>query len=118
MQETNWDEIAALLAGWPALPVVVTRTGYRVLRFLLPLLRRYPNLHVDTAYLGDNLALEHIVDAYGAGRILFGTGTPQVDGAGAVARVTMSALSDDHKQQIAAGNAQRLLATAESSRVA
>lgn len=118
LQETTWEEIADVLAGWPALPVVVTRTGYRILRYLLPLLRQHPNLHVDTAYLGDNLALEHIVDVYGAERILFGTGTPQVDGAGAVARITMSSLSDEQKQQIAFRNAERILAIADPSRVA
>jgi len=118
LQETTWEEVADVLAGWPALPVVVTRTGYRVLRYLLPLLRRYPNLHVDTAYLGDNLALEYLVGSFGAERILFGTGTPQVDGAGAVARISMSSLSDQDKQQIAAGNAERLLAIADPCRIA
>lgn len=117
-QETNWRDLEELITGWPALPVVLTRTGYRILRNLLPLLRAHDNLHVDTAYLGDNLALEYLANQVGAERILFGTGTPRVDGAGALARISMSTLSDDKKQQIAAGNAERLLAAVPSPALA
>ncbi|NLT43857.1 MAG: amidohydrolase family protein [Anaerolineae bacterium] len=117
-QEITWPSLAEVLAGWPALPVVVTRTGYRILRNLLPMLRTYPNLYVDMAYLGDNLALEHISQHYGAERVLFGTGTPRVDGAGSVARLAMSTLPDEQKQQIGAGNAERLLADAVTQSVA
>lgn len=110
LEETSWSDVAATLANWPRLPLVVTRPGYRVLRNLLPLMRRYESLYVDTSYLGDNEALEVIVGQVGAGRVLFGTGTPRTDGGGALARLTYSALGDADKELVAGGNLDRLIA--------
>ena len=109
MEETSWTEVQATLRDWPRLPVIVTRSGYRVLRNLLPLLRAHRNLYVDIAYLADNEALERIASSVGCERLLFGTGTPQVDGAGAVARLAYSGLSDNDKDMVASGNLDRLL---------
>ena len=110
MEETSWPEVQAILRDWPRLPIIVTRTGYRILRNLLPLLRAYRNLYVDIAYLADNEALECIAASVGVERLLFGTGTPRVDGGGAVARLTYSGLSDAQKEMVAFRNLDRLLA--------
>ncbi|NPV08826.1 MAG: amidohydrolase family protein [Anaerolineae bacterium] len=110
LQETSWEAIQEVLVGWPGLPLVVARGGYRILRYLMPLLQTYPNLYVDIAYLADNLAIEHITTTVGPERLLFGTGTPLVDGAGSLARLMYSTISDSDKELIASGNARRLLA--------
>lgn len=109
LQETSWEAIQDVVAGWPGLPVVIARAGYRILRYLMPLLRTYPNLYVDIAYLADNLAIEHVAVTVGPERLLFGTGTPRVDGAGALARLMYSTIPNDQKELIASGNAKRLL---------
>lgn len=110
MEQVSWEELARLLDDWPRLPVVLARTGYRILRNLLPLMRSHANLHVDLAYLGDNEALEVITGQVGAERVLFGSGTPRNDGAGSLARLTLSPLSDGDKALVAAGNLDRLIA--------
>lgn len=109
LQETSWDAIQEVLAGWPGLPLVIVRAGYRILRYVLPLLRAHPNLYLDIAYLADNLAIEHIAVTVGPERLLFGTGTPKLDGAGALARLMYSTIPDHQKELIASGNARRLL---------
>jgi len=108
-EETSWTEVQSLTSNWPHLPVVVTRTGYRILRQVLPLLRSQENLLLDIAYLADNGAVEYIASSIGADRLLFGTGTPRTDGSGALARLTYCGLSDGEKEMIAAGNLERLL---------
>ncbi|MGI6208407.1 MAG: amidohydrolase family protein [Anaerolineae bacterium] len=110
LQETSWDKIHEVLTEWPGLPVIVTRAGYRLLRYAMPLLRAHENLHFDIAYLADNLAIEHITEKVGAERLLFGTGTPRVDGSGALSRLMYSTITDQQREQIASGNAMRLLA--------
>mgnify|MGYP005849745157 CR=1 FL=1 len=110
MEEVSWADIDSLATNWPRLPIVLVRTGYRLMRQLLPLLRSHASLFVDTAYLADNQALECIAGSVGPERILFGTGTPRTDGSGSVARLAYSDLSDEQRELVASGNLDRLLA--------
>jgi hypothetical protein len=109
-EEVGWDSLGELLANWPRLPVILANTGYRVLRYLLPLLRRHANLHVSIAYLGDNQAIEAIGRECGFSQLLFGTGTPRIDGGGTIARLAYSQVSEENRAAIASGNLERLLA--------
>ncbi|MHB0876416.1 MAG: amidohydrolase family protein [Anaerolineae bacterium] len=110
LSETSWPEVAGILDDWPRLPLIIVKAGYRILRNLLPLMRRHDTLHVDTSYLGDNEALEVVAREVGAERVLFGSGTPRTDGAGSLARLSYSALNDREKELVAGGNLQRLIA--------
>jgi len=109
MEETDWAEVQSVLEGWPQVPLILTRVGYRCLRMLLPLLQNYPTLHVDISYLADNQALEVIAERIGVSQLLFGTGTPMVDGSGAVARLAYSGLAKEERKQVGSSNFQRLL---------
>lgn len=111
--ESNWPEVQSVLSNWPSLPLVLTNTGYRILRQLLPLMRAHDNLHIDISYLADNEAIETLDAAVGVERILFGSGTPRVDGGGAVARLAYSTICDAKKELIAHGNLERLIAAAD-----
>jgi hypothetical protein len=111
-EEVSWAELYALASDWPLLRIVVLRTGYRILRQCLPLLQSTEHVYLDISYLADNEALEVICAAVGSGRLVFGTGTPRVDGAGAVARLAYAGLGEREKELIAAGNLEALLAGA------
>jgi predicted TIM-barrel fold metal-dependent hydrolase len=111
-EEVSWAELYALASDWPLLRIVVLRTGYRILRQCLPLLQSTEHVYLDISYLADNEALEVICAAVGPGRLVFGTGTPRVDGAGAVARLAYAGLGEREKELIAAGNLEALLAGA------
>lgn len=94
-EQTSYAEIEAVASARPELPVVVGRTGYRMLRTLAGVLARTSNVHVDLSYLGSHLGLEWLVERYGMSRVLFGTGMPVRDGADAVTRLLWSELSDE-----------------------
>lgn len=102
-------EIEAIAAARPALQVVVCQIGYRALRRLAGVLVRTPNVHVDLSYLGTHLALEWLVERFGTGRLLFGTGLPARDPADAVTRLLWSELGDAEVAAIGAGNLRRLI---------
>jgi predicted TIM-barrel fold metal-dependent hydrolase len=66
-------------------------------------------VHLDLSYLGSHLGLEWLVDRFGAGRLLFGTGAPVRDPADAVTRLLWSELPDADVAAIGAGNLSRLI---------
>jgi predicted TIM-barrel fold metal-dependent hydrolase len=102
-------EVEAIAVGRPGLPVILCQTGYRALRRLTGVLARNPNVHLDLSYLGSHLGLEWLVDRFGPGRLLFGTGLPVRDPADAVTRLLWSELVDADVAAIGAGNLRRLI---------
>jgi predicted TIM-barrel fold metal-dependent hydrolase len=109
--QAPYGEIDMIATTRPQLPVVVCQTGYRALRRLTGVLSRTPNVHVDLSYLASHLGLEWLVDRCGADRLLFGTGMPARDPAGAVTRLLWSELSDADVAAVGAGNLRRLIGT-------
>ncbi len=107
--QITWEGLHPVLCNFPRVNFIVTRTGYRILRYVLPLLRACPNLHLDIAYFADNQAVEAVASAVGPERLLFGTGTPRVDGAGAVSRLAYSTIAEADRKLIASGNLERLI---------
>jgi predicted TIM-barrel fold metal-dependent hydrolase len=108
LAQTEWDDIDSLASSLPALQIVVCRVGYRDLRRLLPLFARHPGLHCDLSYFAAHDGVEEIVARFGAGRLVFGTGMPACEPAGALARLAYADLGDDDLDAIAHGNAERL----------
>ncbi|MER7332783.1 MULTISPECIES: hypothetical protein [unclassified Micromonospora] len=102
-------EIEAVAAARPALPVVVCQLGYRALRQLAGVLARTGNVHLDLSYLGSHLGLEWLVERFGCGRLLFGTGLPLRDPADAVTRLLWSELDGGAVGAIGGGNLRRLI---------
>jgi predicted TIM-barrel fold metal-dependent hydrolase len=105
-------ERAAELAGrHPELPLVLTGLGYRSQRILAPLLENFSNTFVS---IGSNYSvhqgLEQLVRKVGAERLLFGTGWPDADAAGAVTQLMYAGISEEEKALIGSGNLERLIA--------
>jgi predicted TIM-barrel fold metal-dependent hydrolase len=110
LDQTSWEEIDRVAEREPGLRLVVCRVGYRGLRRMAGVLARHPNCAIDLAYFGSHEGVEWLVDRFGASRLLFGTGSPLVDGGGAVTRLMLSRIAEDERDAIGAGNAERLLA--------
>ena len=110
----DWRDIYGLLADWPDLVCVVCDHGcWGMDRMFRPLLERYPHVYVDTAqYLLDG-GIEALVEAYGAQRLLFGSGFPESYLGGMMMALKHAQVSDAAKEAIAAGNLERILAEAE-----
>jgi predicted TIM-barrel fold metal-dependent hydrolase len=109
LNQSTWRDVVWLCQTYPGLSVLLTRVGYRSLRALLPLLRACPNLHLDTSYFATHLGVEEVAAQVGAGRLLFASGQPYVDGGGAIARLRYAELTDGQATQIASANLERLL---------
>lgn len=107
--EATWPAIEATAAAHPSLPIVVGTVGYRTMRQIAGVLARTENVYVDLSYLGAHLAVEWIVERFGAHRLLFGTGFPHRDPADATTRLLWSELDDETCAAIGAGNLRALV---------
>jgi predicted TIM-barrel fold metal-dependent hydrolase len=107
--QASWSEVEEVARRHPALPLVVTQTGYRTLRAIAGALERHPEVYVDLSYLGSHAGLEWLVSNFGASRILFGSGFPHRDPADAITRLWWSELADKDVADIAGGTLRRLL---------
>jgi predicted TIM-barrel fold metal-dependent hydrolase len=107
--EISYDAVAAVLEKHPKLNILYTYTHYGQTRYCYALLRRFPNLYLDTAHVRSHFAIEDMCRRYGANRILFGAGMPEYSPAVAVTLLTYAKISDDEKRMIARGNLERLL---------
>lgn len=108
--EVSYDDVATIAGRYPKLPCILTNVDYRQQRIVLPLLDAFPNVYLS---IGSNYivhgGIEQCATVVGAGRLLFGTGYPDVDMGAAIAHLLYADISDDEKALIGAGNLQRLI---------
>lgn len=105
-----WQLATDLLAEFPRLVVIITRHGdWGDDRYYRPLLERYPGFYLDTSGYQQDGAFAAHVRKYGHGRLLYGSGYPDLQMGGAIVKLAGSSLSDEAKQAIAGGNLRRLL---------
>jgi predicted TIM-barrel fold metal-dependent hydrolase len=109
LAQSNWGEIERICRTYPHLAVVVTWVGYRQLRPLYALLGRYSNLYVDLSNLSTYLGIEEILERFGSGQLVFGTGLPIADPGGPIARLFYTDAPPATLAAIAHGNIERLL---------
>ncbi len=113
--ETDWRTLETVGAAHPDLWLIVTNVGYRESRRLCGLMERRPRVLVCTANLSGHLALEYLVDRFGAHRVVFGTGQPVRDPAEAVIRLLWSELGDAEARAVGGETMRRLLAIPRSA---
>jgi hypothetical protein len=116
--DIEWPALTSLAENFPRLPLVVLDPGYRADRYLLPLLRRFPMLHFDSATYLAHRQLEAFVEQHGADRILFGSRLPLYTPASALGVLATARISEADRRAIAGGNLRRLLIAAQASRAA
>jgi len=110
--ETTWDDVAALCAGHPRLPVIVEGPNRKLLyhnRVYYRLFERFANFHMEIHNLVGYLGLDDMVRRFGSQRLVFGTYVPHQDPNVPMMLVTDGDLSDADRQNIAGGNMQRLM---------
>jgi predicted TIM-barrel fold metal-dependent hydrolase len=104
-----WRFLAWACRAYPALPLVLLREPQANFRTLFPLLERYPNLYVETSYLQGHDAIRLLVERWGAGRLVFGTGLPVWDPALPITGLTYAGLQAAALAAVAGGTLQGLL---------
>ena len=108
----QWSDLDGLLASHPALPVILTRIGYRCTRNLFPLLKARPNLHFELSSFIVNEGIAEVVRHFDTTRVLFGTDSPYWAPECAVGTLRFAGLADAELQSVAGGNLRRLIGEA------
>lgn len=101
--------VAGLAAAHPQLRLLLLSPGYRELRRLAELLQAYPHTYLETGTIVAAGGLEWLAARSGAQRLVFGTGAPQWDDAGARFLLDHLELPEPEVAMIAAGSARALL---------
>ena len=113
---TDWDAVAALVTGCPALPVVLVDEGMAADRNLQALMAQSDNLFIETSYYATHRGLEIMAHKHGADRALFGTGLPRSDPGCPIAMITFAELPADQKALLAGDSLRRLLGEVRGAR--
>ncbi|MBP2621422.1 amidohydrolase family protein [Streptococcus panodentis] len=113
---------AGLFQEFPQLKIIVHHAGAMApffaerIRHILPSKQTedFRKFYVDTAILGNPKALELTIDYFGVDHVLFGTDAPLgIAPSGATAAILAAIdslpLADSERQQVLAGNAERLI---------
>ncbi|HHV59541.1 MAG TPA: amidohydrolase family protein [Clostridiaceae bacterium] len=109
LDQLTWNEIYELCTGFPKLNIVLTDLNYRADRNLYPLLQKFDNLCIETYGYKQHHGIEEICKKFGAGRFIFGSGTPVSSLASAITMINFARISDEEKRMIAYGNLEKLL---------
>ena len=109
MDGVSASDVHALASAFPRLRLILTGVGYRDDAWLYPLFRQHHELHLclAPAYVPP-LAPERFVNAFGSGRLLFGSGLPFSTPGGLLSMVAHARISGTDKDAIFAGTADRL----------
>jgi hypothetical protein len=110
LAETSWEDVERICRTYPRLALIVAKVGYRQMRPLFALLQRCDNLYLDLSNLSTYLGVEEILDRYGGGQLVFGTGLPTADPGGPLARLFYTDAPPATLEAIAHGTLERLLA--------
>lgn len=94
---------------YPKLPVIIIRFNYQNLRIVFPMLEHLPNLFLEISYYNAHRGIELLTKAFGAERLLFGTGMPLTNPSVGLTLVRYANISHEEKQMIAGRNLRRLI---------
>jgi predicted TIM-barrel fold metal-dependent hydrolase len=108
LQDIDWNGLAWALEEYSTLPVILPRVGLAIDRALLPLMKQYKNLHIETSYYMGTGGIERLCEQVGVTRLLFGTGMPRFAPGPAITLLNYSELSSQEKQLIGGDNLRRL----------
>ena len=105
----TWDMLNEVLNNFPKLNIILTSAGYRMGRYIYPLMAQHENLYLEISMYKNHLGLEHLCEAFGARRILYGSGMPEFLPGCAKAMVLKADITREEKKEIAKGNILRLI---------
>ena len=106
----QWQTVGEVLRDFPDLTlVVVNHSDWGDDRLFRPLIERYTRLYLDTSNYQLERGLADFVRRYGAERLLYGSGSPNLQMGAAMLTLAHADIPDDGKAAIAGGNLRRLL---------
>ena len=99
----------ATASAFPDVTFVLSEVRYIDMPWVLVLLRRLPNIHIEISRTVQTGGVTEIVDTIGAGRVLFGSRFPDSDIPLQLYSLHRSGLSDSDLRDICSRNLERLL---------
>lgn len=108
LHEPPWRDLRDVAKTFPALPIVMTYGGMLQGRRVLPLLAACPNLMTDMSCMSFHY-IEYVVAQFGAERLVVASHFPTEDPGLYTTGVSYAGLPPAVRQQLAGGNARRLL---------
>ncbi len=108
-EEILWEEITYILKYFKNLPFLLNNTGYRMERYLTPLLYNYKNLNLDISRYQAHGGIEYLCRQFGSERIFFGSGMPVFSPEPIMMMINNAKISLEEKQNISGKNLLRLI---------
>lgn len=105
----NWMELNRFLEKNPRLPLLLTGAGWGEQRYVIPLLERFPNLHITFDSFQVNYGIEDLVARGLEDQLLYGTTAPVMSMGAHRAYIDYADVPAKVKAKIAGGNLVRLL---------
>ncbi len=109
VEQSDWNEIDGVLAAHGRLNLVLLRVGYRISRWLYPMMARYTRLHIEPAFYAVHRGIETVVRRFGSDHLVFGTGLPVWDAGAAIAAVCYAEVDDESRLRMAGGTLRGVL---------
>ena len=110
LEQASTASLRELLAGWPALPVIV---GFPKVehddRRLYYLWERFPSFHVELSGYQTLGAIEAVTARFGGQRLVFGTKSPHFTPLQSMLQVIYSRVDEAVRRDMAGGTLRRLL---------
>ena len=103
------EDVDAICASFPELPVILLRTHRSLQTQLAVLMRKHQNLYFTHALNTLYGQLEQVVELVGADRVLFGSQAPYWDPSLPIGMLNYAELSTEKKKLVAGDNLRRLL---------
>ncbi len=114
--QINWDDVDAVCSAFPGLQLILEGNPQKILyhnRRFYALLEKHGNFKLETHNVIGYLAVEDIVNRFGADRLVFGSYFPYWDPNATMMAVTHARISDMDKEKIAHGNLMQIIKSVE-----
>lgn len=104
------QNVIEICEKYPDLPVVILRLNFTARRIIIPMLKKFSNLHIEISYYQVHQGLEFLCkNAEVVQQVLFGTGMPLGNPGAPLTAILYADVSEDDKRLIAGDNLRRLL---------
>ncbi len=111
--QIEWPEVSWLCGSYPKLNVLLHSVRWEATRTLVPIAKRFANLHFEFSNYQGNRMLEFWSNLIGCERLLLGSEAMEKSMGAARAYIDYADLTDAQRRAIAGGNLQRLLQISE-----
>ncbi len=107
-QISSYQRIPQLARIFPDIKFVLLRQGFRMSRYIMPILEKLENVYFDTSIMIDTGIIEEIVRRFGSGRLVFGSGMPRYVPAGGLSLILYSDVNENDRENILSLNWERM----------